>query len=99
MSVDDGNAYHPDIFFIKKERFFILDAEELEFIKRTAIEILSKSTAPHDKGDKDTYERCGVREYWLADPVKRSVEVYAVVNQRYKLVDYKEGAACCAPLC
>lgn len=93
--LDDGNAYHPDVFFIKKERFFILDAKEEVVIGSPdlVVEILSKSTATHDKGDKkDTYERCGVREYWLADPVKKSVEVYAVVNQRYKLVGYQEGS-------
>ena len=55
------------------------------------IEILSKSTAADDKGDKrDNYERHGVREYWLVDPVRKSIEVYALVNERFKLISYLE---------
>ena len=50
------------------------------------IEILSKSTAFYDKGTKkDIYEKYGVREYWLVDPVGKTVEVYSFENQRFKL--------------
>ena len=91
--LDDYNAYHPDILFIKKERSFIIDAKEQIIIGAPdlVVEILSKSTAPHDKGaKKENYERNGVREYWLVDPVRKSIEVYALIEQRYKLVAYQE---------
>ncbi len=91
--LDDNNAYHPDIFFIKKERLFILDSKERVVIGSPdlVVEILSKSTAVYDKGVKrETYERNGVREYWLIDPRNKSVEVYGLVDQRYKLIAYQE---------
>lgn len=91
--LDDNNAYHPDIFFIKKERLFIIDKKEQVVIGSPdlVIEILSKSTAVYDKGAKrETYERNGVREYWLVDPRNKSVEVYGLVEQRYKLIGYQE---------
>lgn len=91
--LDDNNAYHPDIFFVKKERYFIFDDKEKVVIGAPdlVIEILSKSTAAEDKGSKkDNYELHGVREYWLVDPVRKSIEVYALVNERFKLISYLE---------
>ncbi len=91
--LDDYNAYHPDVFFIKKERSFILDNKEQVVIGSPdlVVEILSKSTAVYDKGAKrETYERNGVREYWLVDPRNKSVEVYGLIEQRYKLIAYQE---------
>lgn len=91
--LDDNNSYHPDIFFIKNERSFILDAKEQVVIGAPdlVVEILSKSTAVYDKGvKKDNYEKNGVREYWLIDPRNKSVEIYALIQQRYQLVTYQE---------
>ena len=89
--LDDNNTYHPDILFIKKERSFIMDNREEVVIGAPdlVIEILSKSTAGDDRGaKKDNYEKYGVREYWLVDPKNNAVEVYALVDERYKLVSY-----------
>ncbi len=53
------------------------------------IEILSKSTAGDDRGvKKDNYEKFGVREYWLVDPKNKSIEVYSLTGERYKLASY-----------
>lgn len=41
------------------------------------VEILSYSTTKYDRGKKkDAYTKAGVREYWIVDTEKRSVEVY-----------------------
>ena len=41
------------------------------------VEVLSPGTEKRDRGyKKDLYERCGVREYWIVDPVSLTVEVY-----------------------
>ncbi len=91
--LDDNNAYHPDVIFIKKDRFFILDIKEQIVIGAPdlVVEILSKSTAAYDKGiKKEVYEKNGVREYWLVDPRTKTVEVYSYFNQRYSLSGYFE---------
>lgn len=93
--LDDGNAYHPDIFFIRKERFFIFHEKEKIIIGAPdlVVEILSKSTASDDRGDKkDNYEKYGVREYWLVDYQKKSIEVYNLKEERYRLTNYVESA-------
>jgi Uma2 family endonuclease len=89
--LDDLNTYHPDLFFIKKERTFIIDNDEEVVIGAPdlVIEILSKSTAGDDRGaKKDNYEKYGVREYWLVDPRNKAIEIYAQTEERYKLVSY-----------
>ena len=45
------------------------------------VEILSPSTASRDWRDKlDLYERHGVAEYWLVDPVSEIVWVFRLVD-------------------
>ena len=52
------------------------------------VEILSPSTAKYDKGyKKDLYARCCVKEYWIADPRGKSVEVHVLKEEMYVL-DY-----------
>ena len=52
------------------------------------VEILSRGTARYDKGrKKDIYERFGVREYWIVDPLSMSVEQYALENGKFILRD------------
>ena len=48
------------------------------------VEVLSPSTAKYDRGyKKDIYESCGVPEYWIVDPVNRSIEIYTLAEGRY----------------
>jgi len=50
------------------------------------VEVLSPSTAKRDKGyKKDLYERCGVKEYWIVDINNKSIEIYLLLNGKYKL--------------
>lgn len=49
------------------------------------IEILSPSTASNDRGTKfDTYEKNGVREYWMVDPDAKFTEVYRHDGSRFE---------------
>jgi len=51
------------------------------------VEILSPSTAYYDlMVKKEIYERTGVREYWLLDPLGKSFEIYKSVEYNFKLV-------------
>ncbi len=47
-------------------------------------EVLSPSTASHDKVTKlPVYERAGVREVWLVDPIERTLDIYRLQDGRY----------------
>ncbi|QPR69716.1 Uma2 family endonuclease [Lysinibacillus sp. FSL H8-0500] len=50
------------------------------------VEVLSPSTARHDKiRKKALYEKHGVKEYWIIDPVAKSIEVYLLKDSKYDL--------------
>ena len=59
------------------------------------IEVLSPRTVKNDRGHKrDVYERHGVREYWIVDPLSLSLEQYVLENGRFTLRDvYHKYAA------
>lgn len=50
------------------------------------VEVLSPGTSKNDKGyKKDLYEKSGVKEYWLIDPMLHSIEVYLLTNGKFAL--------------
>lgn len=50
------------------------------------VEVLSPSTAKNDKGYKrELYEKVGIKEYWIVDPVLQNIEVYLLVDGKYRL--------------
>jgi Uma2 family endonuclease len=56
------------------------------------VEILEPHTAGHDRGRKyNAYARGGVREYWIVDPLVRSVEIYALEASIYHLLGVFRG--------
>jgi Uma2 family endonuclease len=51
------------------------------------IEILSPHTAKKDLNDKyDLYEESFVLEYWIVDPVHRSIEVFSLQDGKYQRI-------------
>jgi Uma2 family endonuclease len=71
----------PDVLYIAAERAPGAGAEDFTGAPDLIVEVISPSTARTDRVVKfSAYERAGVREYWLADPTTRSVEVYALSN-------------------
>jgi len=50
------------------------------------VEVLSPGTMRYDKvHKKDVYARCGVQEYWLVDPISKSVDVYRTTGTEFAL--------------
>ncbi len=67
----------PDIVFIARGRLDLIQDKGLYGAPDLVIEIISESTSHVDLFDKrDLYQRCGVTEYWIADPDERQVWLY-----------------------
>lgn len=80
---DCSNVFQPDILVIcDKKR---LKNTGYYGVPHLIIEILSPSTARVDKIYKlNTYEKAGVKEYWIVDPDLKYVEVFIIQeNKRY----------------
>ncbi|EKP05478.1 putative restriction endonuclease [Leptospira kirschneri str. 2008720114] len=75
--LDEHNVVQPDLIFISQARSFIIQEKRIEGAPDWIAEILSEGNAYHDlKTKKRLYEKHGVLEYWIVDPMERSVEVY-----------------------
>lgn len=71
------DVYQPDIIVVGRDRLNIIGEVKIEGAPDLVIEILSPATAYYDLRHKKTvYARCGVKEYWIVDPMEHSIEVY-----------------------
>lgn len=67
----------PDILFIAKKSLSRLKKNHLEGPADLVVEIISPGSQSIDRGDKYfEYEKGGVREYWLIDPLRKQAEFY-----------------------
>jgi Uma2 family endonuclease len=90
----------PDILFISKERFNIITDKNVQGAPDLVIEILSSATADRDRGLKQKlYAKFGVREYWLVDPDKETIEVLALAEEGFENIGaYQRGEILESPL-
>ena len=79
-----GDYVVPDFFIIcdrsKHKRDGVYGSPDL------IVEVLSPATAIFDRGiKKDIYQKKGVKEYWIIEPVNKSIEVYVLNDGIYSL--------------
>ena len=72
----------PDLFWISADNLpHRSDGKIVRGAPDLVVEILSPGTQSRDRGAKQQlYARFGVREYWLVNPMKRSVEIYTLAG-------------------
>jgi Uma2 family endonuclease len=84
--LDEANVPQPDIVWVAEGSRCRVTDKRLEGPPDLVIEILSPGTARVDKIRKfRLYERFGVREYWIADPLEAYIEVYTLVDGQFRL--------------
>lgn len=67
----------PDVMFLKTAHLDRLQETYLDGSADLVIEVVSKESIGRDRGDKFVeYERGGIPEYWLIDPIRQQVEFY-----------------------
>ena len=82
----ESEVYHPDVVFVSAERRAIVGEASIEGAPDLVVEVLSVSSAYNDlRRKRDVYERGGVREYWIVDPMRRTVEVLESVGASFVL--------------
>ena len=79
---DDHNVVQPDLLVVcDREKITELNIRGAPGL---VVEILSPSTSLKDRREKRVlYERFGVREYILVDPLNEVIERYALLDGRY----------------
>lgn len=81
---DENNIFQPDLIYIANANRGIIRDGYIYGAPDLVVEILSSSTGRRDKTiKKNGYEKFGVREYWLVDPVHRFVEQFVLLDGKY----------------
>jgi len=86
----DDTVVQPDILVVCDKSK--LDGKSVKGAPDMIIEILSPSNSRHDTVTKlKLYRKVGVREYWIVDPLEKTVQVYILEHGKYVFSDYSEN--------
>jgi len=78
----------PDILFVSKENSHLITELNLQGAPDLVVEILSPSIEDRDSIlKKKLYAAFGVKEYWIADPAKKSVKLFNLGKKGYMDVE------------
>ena len=79
------DVVEPDLLVVLRDRERVLHESRVIGAPSLVVEILSPSTARNDRTlKKELYERSGVPEYWLVDPVRDILESLVLEGERYR---------------
>ena len=83
----------PDVLFISRAREHLIRPTCLEGAPDAAFEIVSSDSQTRDRRKKfQEYEKAGVREYWMIDPVSETLEAYSLKRGKYVEIEEDSGA-------
>lgn len=82
----------PDLLFVAKNHLDLLKPTYLDGAPDLVMEIVSPDSQSRDRREKyQEYEKAGVREYWIIDPLSQMVEVYRIRGKRFQLIEEHDG--------
>jgi len=80
--LDENNVFEPDVIYLKPDSQCTVGEKRLTGAPELVVEVLSPSTAKYDRQQKyQAYEKHGVHEYWIVDPVHQTIEVWTLNQQ------------------
>lgn len=78
------NVYQPDVSFLSNARRHLAGEVYVQGAPDLAVEVISPSSRQYDAFEKRiNYARAGVKEYWLVDPIERSVAIYTLEEDQF----------------
>ena len=98
--LSNEDVFQPDIVFVSVERLDIIHRSGVHGAPDLVVEMLSPSTERRDLTIKrERYEMFGVREYWLADTIGKTITVLRARDGVFELVGvFGEGMTVETPL-
>jgi Uma2 family endonuclease len=87
------DVLQPDIVYFSPDRAHLVDIHRpIHDAPDLCVEVMSPSTRETDRGRKmQMFARYGVREYWIADPDTRTIELYRLHDDGYLLAATVSG--------
>ncbi|MCC7293090.1 MAG: Uma2 family endonuclease [Phycisphaerales bacterium] len=76
-------VYRPEVVFFRKERAGTI-TDRIRIVPDVVVEVVSPDSRSLDAETKyNDYERAGVGEYWLIDPIEEQTKFYRLIGGRY----------------
>lgn len=83
---DEDNSLQPDLMYVSGDNLHLIEEDGIHGAPDVVFEVLQPENAYYDlRLKKDIYEQFGVKEYWIIDPLQKSVEVYFMEDEVYQL--------------
>jgi Uma2 family endonuclease len=83
--LDSENVVQPDLIFVSTANRAIIQRRAIFGAPDLLVEMLSPSSIRRDLHDKKAlYARCGVKEYWIGDQGKKTMEILTLRGGRYQ---------------
>lgn len=80
-------APEPDVGYVRPERVHLVREKGMKGGPDIAVEIVSRDSRSRDYGEKkQIYQKAGVEEYWIIDPLQNRVEFHRLTDGVYELV-------------
>jgi Uma2 family endonuclease len=91
--LDAKNSPEPDVAFVRGERLHVVKSGHVDGPPDWVVEVISPDSKKRDYHRKHAlYERFGVREYWIIDPLQQSMTCHRLGRDgRYKEVRPHRG--------
>jgi Uma2 family endonuclease len=83
----------PDVLFVVADRLSLIKPTCLDGAPGLAVEVVSPDSVARDWRDKYlAYEASGVREYWIIDPLSKTMEAHTLKRKKFQqIVPAKDG--------
>jgi Uma2 family endonuclease len=82
--LDENHVPEPDLVWVAEDSPCIVGEKYLHGAPDLIVEIFSPGTARRDRKEKfELYQRYGVKEYWMVDPVEQFVEVWVLRERKF----------------
>jgi Uma2 family endonuclease len=89
---EHSNAVQPDIIFISKKNVGIIQKDSIHGIPDLLIEVLSPGNNHYDHVQKkELYQKFGVIEYWIVDPVTKDTFGFSLNDGSYQTIGEHAG--------
>lgn len=90
----EDSVVQPDLIFISESRRHIVQDHAIVSAPDFVLEILSPSTAAHDRSRKaDLYARYGMAEYWIVDSETETIEIRRLGDTSYDPAEIHDSGA------
>jgi len=77
LHIDNRNVFQPDLLYISASKREIITPQGIKGVPDLIVEVISPSNVYLDRNyKKNRYLDLGVSEFWLLDPIKRTLKIY-----------------------